>query len=136
MAGNARSGRRPSQIDARTRLDPNDVPERPGDLAGLAAEYWNSSIAPAAHLTRADTDIAVECCRQYAIYRQAVIGCERIPLDDEAAKTCGRHFDRWTKLATLLCLDTVGRIRSMKATRRDSEGEQIDKEAAMFGVVG
>lgn len=136
MAGNTRSGRRPSQIDARTRLDPDDVPTRPSDLTGYAAEYWRTSITPALHLTRADTDIAVECCRHYAIYRQAVIGCERIPLDDEAAKTCGRHFDRWTKLATLLCLDTVGRIRSMKATRRDQEGEKVDAESAMFGVVG
>lgn len=136
MAGNSRSGRRPSQIDARTRLDPNDVPTRPDSLAGHAAAYWATSIEPALHLTRADTDIAIECCRQYAIYREAVIGCERIPLDDEAAKTCGRHFDHWTKLATLLCLDTVGRIRSAKATRRDGKDEAVDKESQMFGVVG
>lgn len=136
MAGNSRSGRRPSQLDARERLDPSDVPTKPSGMAGFASEFWESDIAPAVHLTRSDTSLAIECCRQFDLYRQAIKSCERIPLDDEAARTAGKHFDRWVKLLQLLSLDTVGRIRSGKAFRRDKKEEQVSKEEQMFGVVG
>ena len=136
MAGNSRSGPGPRQIDARQRLDPNDVPQRPDALAGHSAAFWADVIVPCAHLVATDTTLAVECCRQYDLYRRAVVACEQIPLDDEAAKTAGKHFDRWQQLVKLLCLDPLGKMRGNSQTRRDGKDEAIDKESAMFGVVG
>ena len=135
MAGNSRSGRRPSTIDRRRRIDPNDVPTRPSDLSGVEAAYWASSIVPCEHLTQADTDLAVECCHLYGLYQDALILCQDDPSDSRLAGTMGKYFDRWQACVKLLMLDPVGRVRAAKDLARTEPQDQTP-EQTYFGTVG
>ena len=129
------SGRRASTIERRIRLDPNDVPCRPCDISGHAASYWANSIVPCEHLTQDDTDLAVECCRLYDLYRRAVKACETIPLDDEAANTAQKYFNQWQVLVKKLALDPVSRAKMAKQFCR-TEPEDQTPEKTYFGTVG
>lgn len=136
VVGNARSGRKPPQIDRRERLGPDDIPQRPGDLDQIGAAYWDASIATAQHLRRSDSDLAAECCRLYSLYRWAIAECEGEPLNDDAARTAGKYYDRWIVAVKLLGLDYFAAAKASREVRRDKPNDQISTEEKFFGVVG
>ena len=135
MPGNANSGRRPPQTDSREKIDPNDRPSRPADLRGFAAEFWAATIVPCDHLRQIDTANAVECSRQYDLYRRATIACESIPLDDVAAKTAAKYFAQWQALMKELDIGPKARMKQAKQVRREKT-EEATPESRFFGVTG
>lgn len=131
MAGNFRSGRRAEEEPP--AIDPKDRPTRPSKMLAEEVRFWDQCIAPAKHLTKADTHLARSCCELWGLYRKAYELAKKDPADKVVRIAVTNYFQSWKTAMLALGLDPLGRLRTSKATKRGGDNSDPLTE---LGIVG
>lgn len=128
MAGNFRSGRKPTH---KTQIDAKDRPQMPDSLGEDGRKLWLAIIERAKHLTRDDEPLCLACCESWERYRKAKSFADDDPIDKEIRIAVNQYLAQWRTTMERLGLDPLGRVR---VGARVDRKEQSPLEE--FGIVG